>query len=106
MHCKHGLILYGAYCIKCKRSFESDGVVCSEGQLKVGDKIKVIGKSTSDDQVNTVKEVLEVDGREEIVINKTRNYYFITQMLITGQSWAKQVQVINDEPENRHILRR
>jgi hypothetical protein len=70
-------------------------IVSAEGQLKAGDKIIIIGKSTSDDQKTTVKEVIKVNGNEEIIINKKQNKYFITNMLISGQSWAKQVQVIS-----------
>ena len=70
-------------------------IVSSEGQLKAGDEIIIIGKSISDDQKTTVKEVIKVNGNEEIIINKKRNKYFITNMLVSGQSWAKQVQIIS-----------
>ena len=68
-------------------------LVTAEGQLKIGDKITIIGKSTSDDQKTTVKDVIKVNGKEEIIINKRRNGYFITHMLLSGSSWAKQVQI-------------
>ncbi len=68
-------------------------IVTREGQLKKGDKITIVGKSTSDDQNTTVKDVIEVDGNEEIIINKRQNKYFITHMLLSGDSWAKQVQI-------------
>jgi len=68
-------------------------VVTAEGQLKVGDKITIVGRSTKDDQKTTVKEVIKVDGKEEIIINKKYNRYFITRMLLSGDSWAKQVQI-------------
>lgn len=68
-------------------------LVTAEGQLKIGDKITIIGKSTSDDQKTTVKDVIEVNGKEEIIINKRQNKYFITHMLLSGDSWAKQVQI-------------
>jgi hypothetical protein len=68
-------------------------IVTAEGQLKVGDKIVIVGKSTSDDQKTTVKDVIEVNGKEEIIINKRQNKYFITHMLLSGDSWAKQVQI-------------
>ena len=70
-------------------------VITKEGQLKKGDKIAIIGKSPSDNQYTTVKDVIEVNGCEEIIINKKRNSYFITHMLVAGCSWAKQVQIIN-----------
>ena len=68
-------------------------IVTAEGQLKAGDKITIIGKSTKDDQKTTVKDVIKVNGKEEIIINKKQNKYFITHMLVSGQSWAKQVQI-------------
>ena len=68
-------------------------LVIAEGQLKVGDKITIVGKSTSDDLETTVKEVIEVNGKEEIIINKRQNNYFITHMLLNGRSWAKQVLI-------------
>ena len=66
-------------------------IITGEGQLKKGDKIQIVGKSMMDDQRTTVKEVIHIDGNEEIIIDKRRNRYFITKMLITGESWAKQV---------------
>ncbi len=68
-------------------------IVTGEGQLKIGDKIVIVGKSTSDDQKITVKDVISVNGKEEIIINKKLNKYFITHMLLSGNSWAKQVQI-------------
>ena len=68
-------------------------IVTGEGQLKKGDEITIIGKSISDDQKTTVKDVIEINGKEEIIINKRRNRYFITHMLVSGDSWAKQVKI-------------
>ena len=53
-------------------------IVTGEGQLSIGDKITIVGKSTKDDQKVTVKDVIEVNGCEEVIINKKRNCYFIT----------------------------
>lgn len=75
---------------------ETMKLVTSEGQLKVGDKITIVGKSSSDSQKATVRDVIKVNGKEEIIINKKRNRYFITHMLISGQSWAKEVQIRSD----------
>jgi hypothetical protein len=68
-------------------------IVTGEGQLSIGDKITIVGKSTKDDQKVTVKDVIKVNGCEEIIINKKRNCYFITHMLVAGDSWARQVQI-------------
>ncbi|MND97682.1 hypothetical protein D3C80_900070 [compost metagenome] len=67
----------------------------AEGQLAKGDKIKIVGKSESDSQTITVKEVIDVDGHEEVIINKRKNRYFITNMVLDGTSWAKSVTKIS-----------
>jgi len=69
-------------------------IVTKEGQIKKGDKLKIVGKSTSDDQCVTAKEILTIDGNEEVIINKKLNRYFITKLLISGKSWAKQVCLV------------
>lgn len=67
-------------------------IITGEGQLKIGDKITIIGKSASDGQHTTVKDIVHCErGSEEIIINKKKNFYFRTCMLIQGKSWAKQV---------------
>jgi len=71
-------------------------LITGEGQLKVGDKIAIIGKSDRDTQEITVKDVLTIDGNEEIIINRKKNYYFITKLLVEGRSWAKEVRKIQD----------
>ncbi len=68
-------------------------IVTAEGQIKKGDKLKVIGKSDKDDQQVTAKEILMINGKEEVILNIKMNYYFITDMLIKGNSWAKQVYI-------------
>ncbi len=71
-------------------------IVTGEGQLRIGDKITIIGKSTMDDQNATVKDIVYCErGNEEIIIHKRLNRYFRTCKLITGKSWAKQVQIKN-----------
>lgn len=67
----------------------------AEGQLTKGDKIKIVGKSDSDSQTITVKEVIDVDGHEEVIINKRKNRYFINNMVLGGTSWAKSVTKIS-----------
>lgn len=67
--------------------------VTKEGQLKAGNKIIIQGKSERDSQFAKVVEVLNVDGSEEILINRKKNRYFITELLVNGSSWAEFVQV-------------
>ena len=61
-----------------------------EGQIKAGDTIKIIGKSERDSQITTVDVVIN-DHQEEVIINRKENKYFITDMVINGTSWAKEV---------------
>ncbi len=67
----------------------------AEGQLSIGDKIIIVGKSSSDSQETTVKDVINVNGQEEIIINKKKNRYFITNMYLAGISWAKHIQIMD-----------
>lgn len=66
-------------------------LITAEGQLKKGDKIQIVAKSECNSQIVTVKEIVHHDNREEIIINKRRNRYFITSMMLAGTSWAKSV---------------
>ena len=71
-------------------------VVTEEGQIKIGDKLKIIGKSTRDDQYAIAEDVITIDGNEEIIIDKDENRYFITKLLVKGTSWAKQVCLVQE----------
>ena len=68
--------------------------VYKEGQIKKGDRLVVLGNSDIDDQITTAKEVITIDGREEIIINKRKNKYFITSMVVDGTSWANSVHIL------------
>jgi len=70
-------------------------IVTGEGQISKGDTLQIVGKNTRDDQITTVKEVITVSGNEEVILNKKKNYYFITKLVVDGTSWAKQVQILN-----------
>ena len=65
----------------------------AQGQLKDGDKIIIIGKSPKDDQKAKVKLVFDNEGVEEIIIDRKKNRYFITHMVISGDSWAQTVLI-------------
>lgn len=89
------------YAVEETSSYKSDllfgTIVTAEGQVKVGDKLKITGKNDRDSQTATVMDILSVNGREEVLINVERNYYFITELLISGQSWAGEVRIISAE---------
>lgn len=65
----------------------------AQGQLKKGDEIIIVGKSPKNDQRATVKLVFDNEGSEEIIIDRERNRYFITSMVVSGESWAQQVLI-------------
>lgn len=67
----------------------------AQGQLKNGDEIIIVGKSPKDDQRAIVKLVFDNEGSEEIIIDRTKNRYFITSMVVSGDSWAQQVLISN-----------
>ena len=66
----------------------------SKDQIKLGDDLVIVGKSPSDSQVISVKDILDVDGKEEIILDQELNRYFITDMYLKGQSWAEDVFII------------
>jgi len=70
-------------------------IVTAEGQINKGDKLQIVGKSTLDDQITTAKEIIIINGKEEVLIDIKENRYFITSVLISGGSWAKQVCILN-----------
>lgn len=60
------------------------------GQIKLGSKIHCTFKGKP--QTYRAKEILNAGtDREEVIINKKQNLYFITDQAITGRSWAKDV---------------
>jgi hypothetical protein len=66
--------------------------VTKAGQLKKGDKIKIIAKSQKNNYESiTVKKVIETDYGEEIILNLKRNYYYVTKMMLAGESWVMKV---------------
>lgn len=93
------MIIYGADLEKQIQQLEAQLVehgwisVEKEGQVKKGDYIHIIGKNPIDSQVIRVAEILDVDGHEEILLNKRKNTYFITNMLINGESWVKSAKI-------------
>lgn len=66
----------------------------AEGQLMIGDQLVIFGKSGSDSQVINVENIIEVNGREEVIINKERNRYFITHLYLIDSSWASEIFII------------
>jgi len=66
------------------------------GQFKIGDTILIV---QSDKFFKaSVKDVLNYGtDKEEVIINKTKNLYFIVAMYLKNKSWAKQVFKIESE---------
>ena len=66
--------------------------ITAAGQLKKGDHIKIVARAEKDNYDSvTVKKVIETDYGEEIIVNSRRNYYFVTRMMVRGDSWAGEV---------------
>lgn len=71
-------------------------------QLKVGAKIKIVGRHSGDNYNSTsVKKIIscEKDNGEiwhEILINRKKNYYFHFENYLQGKSlWVKEVFVLS-----------
>lgn len=65
-------------------------------EVKYRDLLFIIGKSKGDTQAVYVDDVLSVDGKEEIIIDSEFNKYFITDMYLDGDSWAKEIYIVKD----------
>lgn len=65
-------------------------------QLNVGTKLKIIGR-TSKNNYNSisVKELIRKNGDIEVLINKSKNYYFNLSCYLKGESWANKVFILN-----------
>jgi hypothetical protein len=65
--------------------------VLATGQIRAGDKVRVYD-AQGVPKTYRVHEVLEPGDpkREEIILNRRRNHYFITCMLLDRTSWAKR----------------
>lgn len=64
------------------------------GQIKAGDTVLCDFKDKP--QKYRVKDVINAGtDKEEILINKKKNIYFITSMAIDGSSWAKKVRFVS-----------
>jgi hypothetical protein len=71
--------------------------ITGPGQLSVGDRIIIENKS-GERQKARVKIVLDKETEiEEIVINKSRNHYFIVSMLMAGSSWVKECHKVIEQ---------
>lgn len=70
--------------------------ITKEGQLKVGDKLKIIGKNKKSDSYEniTVKDIIDNGYGEEIIINKSKNHYFLTHLYLSGSSWCEKVYIL------------
>ena len=66
----------------------------AEGQVKVGDRLKIIGKNSSDDYNSIkVKSIVDNGYGEEIIIKKKKNRYFMTKLYLKNASWCKSVEI-------------
>lgn len=65
-------------------------------QLKVGIKLKIVGKHPSDNYGSvSVKKIIDCGTWHEVLINRTKNYYFHFENYLKGKSmWVKEVYVL------------
>lgn len=72
----------------------------SLSQIRVGSRLKIVGRSEKDSYGSiSVKKIIKCETPDdqwfEILINRTKNYYFHFGMYLAGQSWAKDVFVLD-----------
>jgi hypothetical protein len=59
------------------------------GMLRKGDRLLLHASLTNELKSVKIKKVLFSGSRgEEVIYNKRKNYYFITKMLTSGDSWV------------------
>lgn len=69
-------------------------VINNFGQLKKGDLI-IIEMNCGKIKAKKVKEVINPNTEnEEVIYNMKRNYYFLTKMLLDGNSFVKNVSKV------------
>lgn len=75
--------------------------VCATGQVRAGDKLRIYDAQGVINHVR-VHEVLNPGDPmlEEIIVNRRRNFYFITRMLLDRTSWAKRALIRNRPGES------
>lgn len=73
----------------------------SINQLKVGSRLKIVGRSEKDSYGSvSVKKLIPCEGFDgtrwnEVLINRSRNYYFHLENYLAGKSnWVKEVYVL------------
>lgn len=66
-------------------------------QLKVGTRLKIVGRHENDNYGSvSVKKIINCDTWHEILINRSKNYYFHFENYLAGKSnWVKEVYVLD-----------
>jgi hypothetical protein len=74
----------------------------SVDQLKVGTRLKIVGKSERDSYGSVSVKILQTvkwdDGADntEVIINRTKNRYFNLDLYLKGESsWVKEAYVLD-----------
>ena len=70
-------------------------------QIKVGSKLKILGICKDDDYISiSVKKIIKCENKDrtwhEVIIDKTKNYYFDFERYLEGKSrWVSMIYVID-----------
>lgn len=75
--------------------------IVKAGQIKVGDTLMI---ETKEGVIRPAKAldivrpgVTDNSDGEEIIIDRGRNVYFITSLLVEGSSWVKEAQIVRGQ---------
>jgi len=64
------------------------------GQIEKGDRLEIVGRVPKFScDVKVAEVICPGTESEEILIDLNSNKYFITSMVVKGQSWAKRVTI-------------
>lgn len=74
--------------------------VTKAGQIKINDLLVL--KSSDGICLKKAKEIIRpgvtaASNGEEVVIRKKTNRYFITSMLLSGESWIKEAYIVREQ---------
>lgn len=72
-------------------------LLTSINQLKIGTRLKIVGKHNTDDYGSvSVKKIIDCGTWTEILINRSKNCYFHFDNYLAGKSqWVKEVFVLD-----------
>ena len=64
-------------------------------QLFKGAKLKIIGKAQKN-SYESISVKLIIKDKSEVIMNKSKNYYFNVDVFLSGKSWVKECYLLDE----------